>query len=491
MAGGAAGARYTPLSTLSEEGNEVLRRALDPARSFASAEEFCAALRQLDGQPLRPPDSHPGGTSPPPARALPPPLPPAKKKSPLGLIVGIVAGLIVLGMGGYFLIPRTPPPPALGQEETPPDDNKPPTPRDPAQEEKERQAQLEKERQEALAAEKKKEEEAQAAEETKMRAEAEKKALAVKQRQELLKTRLASAQALEEKGEWAPSVRAWLAVAREFPESGVGKNHLETLLNHLRDRPSPISFEEFTAMREPITEAAQIDILSAMLLIGDSLRKTEPETAFKWYTAASEKGDAVAFTQLGFMQEMGVGDSKPDFVKAVQHFQTAADKGDIGGKFALGRCYLTGRGLPAKDEKRGAELAREAAEAGDTRAMNLLGDCYTHGTGVKTDFAEAFRLFTRASDRGNLKALGNLGVLYMTGRGVPAANPKKAAELFEKGARAGDSACMYNYAQCLDEGIGTGRNSLQAQAWYRKAAEAGDDRAADWCRKHNIPFTRN
>jgi serine/threonine protein kinase/TPR repeat protein len=491
VAGGAAGARYTPLSTLSEEGNEVLRRALDPARSFASAEEFCAALRKLDGLQVRQPVASAASAAPPlPAHALPPPLPPAKKKSPLGLFVGIAAGVIVLGGGAYFLIPRPAPPPDPTHEETPPPDTEPVVKRDPEQEEKERQARLEKERQEAMEAEKKKEEEAKAAEEKKMQAAEEKKALAAKQRQELLKTRIADAQALEEKGEWAPSVRAWLAVAREFPESGVGKNHLETLLNHLRDRPSPITSAEFAAMRTEITEAAQIDILSAMMLIGDNVRWTEPETALKWYTAASEKGDPVAFTQLGFLMETGVGDAKPDFVKAVKYFQTAADKGDVGGKFALGRCYLTGRGLPEKDEKRGAELAREAADAGDTRAMNLLGDCYTHGTGVNKDFAEAFRLFTRAADRGNLKALGNLGVLCMTGRGVPAANPKKAAELFEKGARAGDAACMFNYAQCLEEGIGTARNSLQAQAWYRKAAEAGDTRAAEWCRKRNIPFTR-
>jgi serine/threonine protein kinase len=89
VAGGAAGARYTPLSTLSEEGNEVLRRALDPARSFASAEEFCAALRKLDGLQVRQPVASAASAAPPlPAHALPPPLPPAKKKSPLGLIAG-------------------------------------------------------------------------------------------------------------------------------------------------------------------------------------------------------------------------------------------------------------------------------------------------------------------------------------------------------------------------------------------------------------------
>ena len=472
--GTAAVPRYTPLATLSEEGNEVLRRALDPARSFASAQEFCGALIQLDGLQVRRHESH-APPAPVVAKAAarsvapvaPPPLPAAKKKAPLALI-GFAAAVVLLGAGGYFAMHKAggknladnggTDPHANGGEQktdvtpdvtptpryaTPPPATPAPPPATPAP----------------------------------------------PTRQDMLKARVAKAQALEEKGEWAPSLEAWLAIAREFPESPAGKVHLETLLNHLRDRPSPISFEEFTAMREQITEAAQFDILSAMMLIGDNLRKTEPETAFKWYTAASAKGDAGALTQLGFLLSKNSGPVKADFAKAAEYFQAAADKGDIGGKFALGECYLTGRGLPAKDEKRGVELLREAANAGDTRAMDDLGGCYTHGTGVKTDFAEAFQLFTRASEHGNLKALGNLGVLYMTGRGVPAANPKRGAELFEKGARAGEASCMFNYAQCLDEGVGLGKNGLQAQAWYRKAAEAGDERAADWCHKHSVPFT--
>jgi len=46
MQGGAGlvASRYTPLSPLTEKGNEVLQRALDPATSFASAQEFCEAL---------------------------------------------------------------------------------------------------------------------------------------------------------------------------------------------------------------------------------------------------------------------------------------------------------------------------------------------------------------------------------------------------------------------------------------------------------------
>ena len=50
---GGPAARYTPLSTLSEEGNEVLRRALDPARSFPTAREFSSALSRLSGLQIR------------------------------------------------------------------------------------------------------------------------------------------------------------------------------------------------------------------------------------------------------------------------------------------------------------------------------------------------------------------------------------------------------------------------------------------------------
>jgi len=104
-------------------------------------------------------------------------------------------------------------------------------------------------------------------------------------------------------------------------------------------------------------------------------------------------------------------------------------------------------------------------------------------------FAEAFQLFTKAAERGNLDALGNLGVLYLNGEGVPAPDDKKAAELFEKGARAGNPFCMRLFARCLEENIGVSRSLLQATNWYRKAAEAGDLGAADWCRKKAVPFT--
>jgi TPR repeat protein len=473
--------RYTPLSTLSEEGNEVLKMALDPARSFPSANEFCDALSGLAGLQIRrhesrapiapaksPASRAPASIHPKPAPPVAPAISPASKKSALGVILGGIGAVVVLAAAAFFLTqkskdkapgetlqPNVPSVTQPGEPGATPKEEQPPrvadtpatiTPATPAPA----------------------------------------TPPPAPTRQDLLKAEVTAAERLEEKGDWEKSLAAWLQVAKNFPESGVGRNHLESLLDTLRQRPSPISAKEFQEMRELITEAAQLDVLSAMMLLGDNLRESEPIIAFNWYSAATAKGYAPAMTQLGLMLSNGTGTGTPDLIKAVQCFQAAADKGDPAGKAALGECYLSGKGLPAKDERRALELFREAADAGDIRAMNRLGDCYAHGIGGREDFEEAFRLFTKAADRGYLEALGNLGVLYMNGEGVPAPNQKKAAELFEKGARGGNSFCMRLYAQCVENGIGVGKNQLQAMNWYRKAADAGDRRAIEWCRK-NIP----
>jgi serine/threonine protein kinase/TPR repeat protein len=459
--------RYTPLSTLSEEGNEVLRRALDPARSFPSAGEFSRALGELDGLQVsrREPKVSPAPAqpSPPPAKptATPPPVPfiPSEpKKLPIALIGGIAA-VLTIGAAVFFFSHQSPtdnPPPSItpgsdSPEVTPPTiaDNTPPATPAPA-------------------------------------TPAPVTPPPEPTRQQKLKAAVTSAEAYEEKGDWDNSLTVWLKVAREYPESPVGKLRLETLMDRLRQRPSPISAQEFHDLRPVITEAAQLDVLSGMMLLADNVRKTEPATAFNWYSAATAKGYPPAMTQLGLMLSNGAGTTAPDMEKAVQCFRSAAEKGDAAGKFALGECYLKGKGV-AEDKAQGVELLRESAEAGNVFAMNLLANCYTKGDGVKADYEEAYRLFTKASERGHLDALGNLSVLYMSGQGV-ARDLKKAAALAEKGARADNPFCMFLYANYLENGTGIGQSILQSQNWYRKAAQAGERRAIEWCRKNNVPL---
>ena len=74
-------ARYTPLATLSEEGNEVVRRALDRSRSFPSAQDFISALSKLDDPHVRrrePPHSARASQGVPPT---PTPRPPGRART--------------------------------------------------------------------------------------------------------------------------------------------------------------------------------------------------------------------------------------------------------------------------------------------------------------------------------------------------------------------------------------------------------------------------
>ena len=437
---------YTPISALSEPGNDTLRNALNPTISFPSALDFCNAL-------------HPTPTS--PTHSAPTPFPSQKSPtSPLSptptnrrLLPFAIAAFLLLGFVGYFsstqLSPRQSSPPEI----TDPLPSEPPA--DPPQN----------------------------------------PSLPTLPpptippiTRDLLKAQTAEAEKIDPTD--APAaITAWLAIARDFPDSGVGKNHLESLFDQLRRRPKPLSNSEFNSLRSLITEAADRKILSATLLLADQLRLTEPLAAFHWYTAATAMGNIPSFAVLGFITERGFPGKKPDPEQAVKFFQIGADQGDPSATFGLGRSYITGRGVPAKNLPLGVKLIQQASDAGDTRATDLLGDCYAHATGVPLNFDEAFRLFTQAADHGNPASIGNLGVLYMTGRGVPAPNPKKAAELFEKGARADDPPSMFNFAQCLNEGIGTAKNELESKIWFRRSAEAGDERAAAWCLKNHLPFT--
>ncbi|HEY3898510.1 MAG TPA: protein kinase [Chthoniobacter sp.] len=501
--GGAANPRYTPLSTLSEEGNEVLHRALDCGRSYPSVREFSAALAKLDGLQIHRHESKTSLSAAPVARttttakpapmSVPPPVskaappvsrppipqtpastPPKQKGAPVVLMAGIAAALLVVAaVAFYFYHAKSHSTADSGGSATSASASENPSTDGPASSTQ------------------------PVADSTPVATPIPATPMPVATpipatpipgptRQDLLKVAVTAAQDLEEKGDWPRSLAAWMSIAHDYQDFPVGRNHLETMLNHLRDRPAPISFEEFQSMRGPIIEAAQMGILSAMLLIGDNLRVPEPKIAAHWFSMAADKGDTIGLVQYGLMLRKGEGVDKADPETAFSLFQKAADSGDPNGKLELGECYLHGIGVIA-DEKHGVDLIREVAQTGNTRGMNELGFCYSHGLGLERDYHAAFQWFSKSSEKGNFDATANLGVLYMNGWGAEA-NAKKGIELFKSGAEAGHATCMQLYASALEAGRGTDKNHLLATSWYRKAAKAGSKTAIDWCNSNAVAY---
>ncbi len=295
-------------------------------------------------------------------------------------------------------------------------------------------------------------------------------------RMELANTARKAAEALEAKQETRAAFIAWLDLVRDFPEFPVGKVGLESFIGLLRNRPGGLPRAEFEAVREEITQAAKLDSLAAMLLLGEQLQRNEPAIALEWYFAAAKKGDALAMTQAARLLSIGVG-AASDPGKVVDLLNKAVKMEEPNAMLALGQLHLSGAFGVKRDEPRAIELLQGAAGKGSTAALISLGDFYMKrasggkSPSEKKDEEEAFRLFTEAAGRGNAEALGNLGVLYKKGAGVEA-DPALAQEKFKEASLKGDAVGMYYYAACLlEKRRGATPDPKGAISWFSKAAE--------------------
>ena len=442
--------RYSPLPSLSETGNEILRRALQAESEVPSASELHRALAASELAGRRRPLSRSGAS-----KGAAPGAPrgsgaPVKRRFPKRVFSTLTTLALVASIGYFFANPAdenqtqqtaaTPETPPTGAREAPvPDESAVPLsipPPDPS-------------------------------------------------RRTLLNAAVERAKAFEAERAWPECLSAWVDVARNFPESDVGRTNLELVIGALRVRPNGVTAEEFAALEPHLVDAAKLDVLAAMMALGEQWRKTRPIDSFAWYSAAAAKNDPEAMVQVGLMFSNGAAGER-DLAKALYYFERAADLGHPPGKTALGDCYLFAKGVE-RDEKRAAMLLQESVDGGDRRAMDLLGTCYDRGWGVEKNPEEAARLYERSAKLGYYPALGNLGVLYINGAGVKP-DALKAVELFRRGAEEGDGYCMFLLARCYEGGTGLRPNLQEARNWYQRAAKAGNPQARAWCEKNGVPL---
>ncbi len=304
-----------------------------------------------------------------------------------------------------------------------------------------------------------------------------------------LRAAIATAEKYEAARDWPQAVMAYVQLQKDFPQSEVGRVRLELLLSKLETDKTALNQANFEALRQPLTEAAKLGVVSAMEILGEALRKRDPKPSFDWLCAAAARGRAHAMTEVGLRYSNGAGVER-DLVKAANWFEQGLAAGDVSAGTLLAECYLLGKGV-AKNEGKAVALLRDAAAARDARAMDQLGNCYHKGIGVTQDDREAFRLYQSAARLNYLDSVGNLGVLYLTSDKTDlgesqSARTQKAVGLFRDGAKEGNAFCMFLYARCFEVGTGVEVNPAEAIEWYRRAAEAGSRPALDWCRQHEV-----
>ncbi|KAI8966056.1 HCP-like protein [Daldinia sp. FL1419] len=246
--------------------------------------------------------------------------------------------------------------------------------------------------------------------------------------------------------------------------------------------------------------------------------KEDYNAAFPLFVLAAKHGHAESAYRAGLCYEFGWGCRK-DPAKAVQFLRTAASKnhpgamtrlgkaclsGDLGenryregvkwlkrateaadtmynaAPYHLGTLYETGYGDDIfKDEGYAAELFTQAAELGHAEASYRMGDAYEHGKlNCPRDPALSVHFYTGAAERGHAAAMMGLCAWYMVGADpILEKDEEEAYEWARRSAELGFVKAQYAVGYFTEMGIGCRRDILEANVWYVKAADAGDERA--------------
>ncbi|KAI1459061.1 HCP-like protein [Annulohypoxylon moriforme] len=246
--------------------------------------------------------------------------------------------------------------------------------------------------------------------------------------------------------------------------------------------------------------------------------KEDYNSAFPLFVLAAKHGHAESGYRAGLCYEFGWGCRK-DPAKAVQFLRTAASKnhpgamtrlgkaclsGDLGenryregvkwlkratesadamynaAPYHLGTLYETGYGDDIfKDESYAAELFTQAAELGHAEASYRMGDAYEHGKlNCPRDPALSVHFYTGAAERGHAAAMMGLCAWYMVGADpILEKDEEEAYEWARRSADLGFVKAQYAVGYFTEMGIGCRRDILEANVWYVKAADSGDERA--------------
>jgi uncharacterized protein (TIGR03067 family) len=170
-----------------------------------------------------------------------------------------------------------------------------------------------------------------------------------------------------------------------------------------------------------------------------------------------------------------------DRVEGIKWAKRSADNGNEWGCHFLAGFYAAGAGV-FQDYAKAATWYRVGAEKGFPRSQYSLGNLYETGRGVTQNYAEAIKWYKSARQSNwrplDLKyqnqACFALGKLHQKGLGFTQSDAN-AYRLFREAADRQHADSMMMVAWMLETGKGVAKDMKQAIAFYKKAADAGNE----------------
>jgi TPR repeat protein len=295
---------------------------------------------------------------------------------------------------------------------------------------------------------------------------------------------LKAADDLERAGDWVGALKQLNKLLTEFPSGAAEtRKRLENLLAEVRSSKTKVTPENFTIVQPEIEAAAKAGVVQAMLLLAENTVTTQTGYSLDWFELAAGKGNVTAQREAGLL--LARHHTAADDARAFQYLKEAADAGDAYAKYCVAECYYYGKLVPA-DEKKALTYLQEAAALRNGPAIDLLGSYYRK----IHNYESAIAYYQQAIAMQYARSMANLGVMYLLGEGVTKDVPR-AVNLFKLAADHNDEVGLYLYGTALTEGINGAKNRNAGAAYIRKAAEMGHPLAIEWCRKNKVPYGAN
>ncbi|KAK9238173.1 hypothetical protein V1525DRAFT_342160 [Lipomyces kononenkoae] len=205
--------------------------------------------------------------------------------------------------------------------------------------------------------------------------------------------------------------------------------------------------------------------------------------AVQFLRAAAAKNHPGAMLKLGvacYYGQLGLTNNQKEGVKWLSRAAEVANEIFPQAPYELGGIYETGfLDIVIPDPSYAAQLYVRSAELGYAPAAARLGHAYEMGVlGCPQDASLSVHYYTVAALAGDASSMLALCAWYMVGAPpVLAVNTVEAFEWAHKAAEAGLPKAMYAVGHLYEKGIGTQRDLLEANLWYVRAADSGDERA--------------
>ena len=211
--------------------------------------------------------------------------------------------------------------------------------------------------------------------------------------------------------------------------------------------------------------------------------RVDGSKAVQFYQHAASKNHPGAMLRLGracLMGDMGLGKRYREGVRWLKRASESADFQYNAAPYELGVLHENGYGPDVfKDESYAAQMFTKAADLGHVEANYRLGDAYEHGKlNCPRDAALSVHFYTGAAQQGHPLAQLALCAWYMVGaEPVLEKDENEAYEWARRAAESGLAKAEYTVGYFTEMGIGCRRDPLEANVWYVRAADQGDERA--------------